>query len=79
MPRLTLAMCVKNEADRYLRQVLEKASHYITDAVSSDDASTDNTPEVCREVLKDIPLQLIRNSESKFSNEVTLRKQLWKR
>lgn len=77
MPRLTLAMCVKNEANRYLREVLGKASHYITDAVIIDDASTDNTIEVCREVLKDVPLRLIKNSESKFSNEVNLRKQLW--
>ncbi len=77
MPRLTLAMCVKNESDRYLRQALEKAREYITDAVIVDDASTDNTIQVCQEILKDIPLRIIRNSESKFSNEVNLRKQLW--
>lgn len=77
MPRLTLAMCVKNEANRYLRDVLAKAKEYITDAVIIDDASTDNTVEVCQELLKDIPLRIIKNSESKFSNEVNLRKQLW--
>ncbi|MBS0629312.1 MAG: glycosyltransferase family 2 protein [Verrucomicrobia bacterium] len=76
-PRLTLGMCVKNEANRYLRQVLEKASHYITNAIIIDDASTDNTPDVCREALQEIPLRLIQNTESKFSNEITLRKQLW--
>lgn len=76
-PRLTLSMIVKNEGDRYLREVLESAKEYITDAVIIDDASTDNTIAVCEEVLKGIPLKLIRNTESKFSNEVTLRMQQW--
>ena len=42
-----------------------------------DDASTDNTAEVCREILKGIPLTIVRNDVSKFSNEIELRKQLW--
>lgn len=76
-PRLTLSMVVKNEADRYLRRVLESARRYITDAVIIDDASTDSTVDVCKEMLKGIPLHLVQNSESKFSNEITLRKQQW--
>lgn len=75
--RITLSMVMRNEGDRYLRRVLEAAREYITDAVIIDDASTDNSVEVCREVLKGIPLVLIQNSESKFSNEVTLRRQQW--
>ena len=70
-------MVVRNEAGKYLRSVLEAARTYITDAVIIDDASDDATPDVCREVLKGIPLRLIHNSESKFSNEITLRKQQW--
>ncbi|MDB6081738.1 MAG: hypothetical protein JWO53_1010 [Chlamydiia bacterium] len=75
--KLTLSMVVKNEADHYLRKVLEAAKEYITDAVIIDDASTDNTVQVCEEVLKGIPLRIVRNKESKFSNEINLRKQQW--
>ena len=77
IPRLTLSMVVKNEANGYLRRVLESARKYISDAVIIDDASTDTTVEVCQEVLRGIPLHLVRNSESKFSNEYLLRKQQW--
>lgn len=76
-PRLTLSMIVKNEADRYLRRVLESAKEYITDAVIIDDGSDDNTIEVCEEVLGTIPHVIIRNQKSQFSNEVFLRKQQW--
>jgi len=76
-PRITLSMIVHNEANRYLRRVLEKAKEYITDAVIIDDASTDNSAEVCLEVLKGIPIHLVVNTKSKFSNEVELRKQQW--
>jgi glycosyltransferase involved in cell wall biosynthesis len=70
-------MIVKNEADRYLRRVLEKTRLYIDEAVIIDDASTDNTAAICQESLQGIPLHLIKNSTSRFSNEVTLRKQQW--
>lgn len=75
--RLTLSMIVRNEANRYLRRVLESAREYITDAVIIDDNSSDNTVQVCKEVLSDIPLKIVQNSTSKFSNEVELRKQQW--
>lgn len=76
-PRITLSMVVKNEANRYLTAVLESAKNYITDAVIIDDGSTDNTVEVCREVLKGIPLTIVTNDQSKFSNECSLREQQW--
>ncbi|NGX37569.1 MAG: hypothetical protein K1000chlam2_00725 [Chlamydiae bacterium] len=76
-PKLTLAMIVKNEADRYLERVLESVRPFINEAVIIDDASTDNTVAVCQKLLKDIPLHLVINSESKVSNEISLRKQLW--
>ncbi|UZQ83487.1 glycosyltransferase [Thermoanaerobacter sp. RKWS2] len=75
--RLTLSMIVRNEADRYLPNVLKQAAQFITNAVIIDDASTDNTENVCKEVLKNIPLIYHKNKYSKFSNEVELRKQLW--
>ncbi len=76
-PRITLSMIIQNEANRYLRKVLEKAKEYITNAVIIDDASTDNSAKECLKVLKGIPLHLIVNTKSKFSNEVALRKQQW--
>lgn len=75
--RLTLSMVVKNEADRYLKEVLMSLREYIDEAVIIDDGSTDGSGELCQELLAGIPLKLIRNSDSKFSNEVELRKQQW--
>lgn len=74
---ITLALLVRNEADRYLDKVLNQARQYIDEAVILDDASEDNTVEVCKSLLQGIPLTLVSNSEPGFHNEVTLRKQLW--
>lgn len=74
---VTLSMLVRNEADRYLREVLEHASKYIDRAVILDDGSADNTVQVCKEILKNIPLAIVSNKVSGFNNEVNLRKQLW--
>ncbi|NUU61528.1 glycosyltransferase family 2 protein [Paenibacillus agri] len=76
-PKLTLAMIVKNEANRFLRQVLEEHRKYIDEAVIIDDGSTDDTADICLEVLAGLPVTLIRNTESRFSNEYELRTQLW--
>ena len=75
--KITLAMLVRNEANRYLEKILEHASTFIDEAVILDDASEDNTVEVCRTVLSGIPLTLVSNPEAGFNNEIVLRKQLW--
>lgn len=75
--RIILAMLVHNEADRYLESVLKQTSLYIDEAVILDDASKDNTVEVCKTVLSNIPLTLVSNPEPGFNNEIMLRKQLW--
>ncbi|NPV73033.1 MAG: glycosyltransferase [Pelotomaculum sp.] len=75
--KITLAMLVRNEAGRYLEMVLEHAARYIDSAVILDDASEDDTVEVCRRVLSGIPLNLVSNKEPCFNNEIVLRKQLW--
>lgn len=74
---LTLSMIVKNEADRYLKQVLNHHRQYIDQAVIIDDGSNDGTEDIIREVLRGIPLKLIKNNISQFHNEVKLRKQQW--
>lgn len=76
-PRITLSMVVRNEENRYLRRMLESVREYITDALIIDDASTDRTPALCVEILRGIPFRLIRNNVSKFSHEVSLRRQQW--
>ncbi|MDQ0270597.1 glycosyltransferase family 2 protein [Cytobacillus purgationiresistens] len=75
--KLTLSMIVKNEGNRYLNQVLEAHKKYIDEAVFIDDGSEDDTVNICLNVLKGIPIHIIRNDTSKFSNEVELRKQQW--
>jgi len=75
--RITLAMLARNEANRYLERVLKHASHYIDEAVILDDASEDNTIEVCKALLNGIPLTLVSNPEPGFNNEIILRKKLW--
>jgi len=70
-------MIMKNEAGRMLRECLVEVRCYIDEAVIIDDGSTDNSVEIVREVLKDIPLTIIQNQISKFHNEIDLRKQQW--
>ena len=75
--KVTLAMLVRNESSKFIREMLTHASKYIDNAVILDDASDDNTVDICKETLKDIPLTLVSNKENGFNNEVALRKQLW--
>lgn len=76
-PKLTLTMVVRNESGRFLRQVLREHRKYIDEAVIIDDCSTDDTAKICREELQGLPLNLVHNPVSKFSNESELRKQQW--
>nr|WP_318010821.1 glycosyltransferase [Bacillus sp. RAR_GA_16] len=78
-PRITLSMVIKNEEGKYLDKVLRKHLDYIDEAVIIDDGSTDNSVGICRKILGNIPLTIINNRESRFSNEVILRKQQWEK
>lgn len=75
--QITLAMLVRNEADRYLPAVLRHAAQYVDQAVILDDASTDNTVEVCRQALQGIPAFIHVGDTPGFANEVNLRRRLW--
>jgi glycosyltransferase involved in cell wall biosynthesis len=73
--KLTAMMIVHNEADRYLKDVLEHLTAFVDQIVILDDASTDDTPEICASYQKVI---LCRNEESLFfKHEARLRAQLW--
>lgn len=76
-PKVTVSMIVRNEAGRYLRQVLEHAATWADAFVIIDDASDDNTAAVCQEVLEGKELALVENRTSRFANEIELRKQQW--
>jgi len=76
-PKLTLTMIVKNESSHFLRQVLTEHRKYIDEAVIIDDGSTDDTAALCLEVLEGIPVHIVHNAVSKFSNEIELRRQQW--
>lgn len=75
--KITLSMIVKDEENRYLRQVLGRLQGHIDEAVIIDDGSSDNTVDICRSILKDIPLHIFENGDSMFSNESVLRKKQW--
>ncbi|OCT14337.1 glycosyl transferase family 2 [Paenibacillus pectinilyticus] len=77
LAKVTLSMIVKNESHRYLRSVLTQLRDWVDEAVIVDDGSTDDTVDICQKVLAHIPLKIIRNQQSQFSNEVNLRKQQW--
>jgi glycosyltransferase involved in cell wall biosynthesis len=75
--KVTLSMIVKNEEDRYLKKVLGSLADHIDAAVIIDDGCTDNTIDVCKKLLKDIPLHIIKNEQSMFKNEISIRKKQW--
>ncbi|WP_138753796.1 glycosyltransferase [Paenibacillus sinopodophylli] len=73
--KLTAIMQVRNEQGRYLEAVLAELSQFVDDIVIVDDASTDDTHELCRSFDKVV--KLIRLDTSLFRTEWQLRQRLW--
>lgn len=73
--RLTAIMQVRNEAGRYLEQVLEELSEFVDDIVIVDDGSTDNTAQLCLSFAK--VKKLVTLQSSLFNREWELRQTLW--
>ena len=74
-PRLLVQMIVRNEADRYLKEVLKEISKSADKIIILDDNSTDDTVEICRS----FPNTYVEaNTTCEFVvNESKLRERLW--
>ncbi|WP_152394674.1 glycosyltransferase family 2 protein [Paenibacillus guangzhouensis] len=75
--KVTLSMVVRNEAGRYLERMLQRTRAWIDEAVIIDDASSDDTVELCCRSLPSIPVHIVQNTESSFHQEAKLRRQQW--
>ncbi|HHY46014.1 MAG TPA: glycosyltransferase [Firmicutes bacterium] len=75
--KLTAMMVVRNEAGRYLRQVLDDLTQWVDEIVILDDASEDDTPVVCRSYEKVVRFE--QNPSPMFiQHEGKLRAKLWR-
>lgn len=69
-------MQVRNEENRYLKEVLEDLSQYVDDIVVVDDGSTDNTVRICESFPK--VREVFCLTQSHFHKEWELRNILWR-
>ena len=76
--KVVLSMVVKNESKNYLEMVLKDVKEYVDEVLIIDDASEDNTVEICEKVLKDFPHKIIKNEFSLFHTEYKLRMKQWR-
>lgn len=77
--KITLALTVRNEEGKFIKRMLTHAMQYVSNIVILDDASTDNTVEVCEGILKDFPHKIYKNDEPMMVNlkESESKKKLW--
>ncbi len=74
MTKLIAQMVVRNEADRFLDEVLEHTRGFVDEIIVTDDASTDNTPEIAKRYTD----YVYRNDETLFvEDEGRLRQTAW--
>ncbi|MFV9510025.1 glycosyltransferase [Tepidibacillus sp. LV47] len=75
--KLVVGMLVKNEANRYLKRVIENISSYADELVVLDDKSIDDTVDVIRKTST-IPTYITSIDNGNFyENEIELRKRLY--
>lgn len=75
MPKLTVMMIVRNEADRYLKRCLASLQEFADNIIILDDASEDDTPGICRSYPG---VKLYSQAHSLFlTDESELRRKLW--
>ncbi|MCK8817060.1 glycosyltransferase family 2 protein [Natroniella sulfidigena] len=73
--KLVAMMPVYNEADRYLEQTLEQLTRWVDEIVILDDASTDETANICQQYPK---VHLFKNETRLFNQDETIvRSKLW--
>ena len=69
--KLVAMMLVKNEADRYLRRVIENTLEFVDEIAVLDDHSTDASVKICEEFA---PRVKVRQAENTWEDESKLRK-----
>lgn len=73
--KLTAMMQVRNESGQYLTEVLERLVSFVDEIVIVDDASEDDTAEICRRCPKVV--RLVELPQPLFQQEWRLRTLLW--
>jgi hypothetical protein len=76
--RLVTALLVRNEADRYLKRVLERCAEFSDAILVLDDGSTDGTPELAQECSL-VLLKRRQSDDLAWGKETPARKELWER
>jgi glycosyltransferase involved in cell wall biosynthesis len=73
--KLTATMLIRNESGRYLEEVLSELSNFVDEMIILDDASADDTPDICSSFSKVI---LYRETEPLMTkDESQARNKLW--
>ncbi|MHB1870871.1 MAG: glycosyltransferase family 2 protein [Steroidobacteraceae bacterium] len=78
MPGLTVALLVKNEAGRYLGEVLDQWVRVADRLLVVDDGSTDGTAELCRGRGAEVVSAAAVDPEASFAHENLLRAMVWR-
>ena len=76
MPKLVTALLVKNEADRYLRRVLQCCWKFSDAVLVLDDRSTDNSVQLAKDLNCQVRIRGSLTGEA-WGKEALARAELW--